>query len=404
MKVSVNYGNQRIEVEAESFHIASPNNVKKREGSEVLNESLDHPVDSEPLSSFIESEFLLVVNDANRPTQTSRALDVLLKRISHTNFEIAVATGSHTPPKEEELTYIFGHHYPALKDKIYIHSAKDSPHTYYGTTSQGVTVFFDKILTKFEKIVVIGSVEPHYFAGFTGGRKAFLPGLAAYDTIEQNHRFALEEEAKCLTLKGNPVHECMEEAAELIDNEVFCINMVLDTHHNVHACSSGNIFKSFYEAKEWSEHVYCVPTLPSDIVLAVAPYPMDCNLYQSQKALENGKLALNDEGILILVSQCRDGIGPDKFHNLLTQCKTPTEVLQILKKEYKLGYQKAGKIAELATKASIWAVTTLEPVLLQNIFMKPYASIQKAVDDAVQLKSGEILVLPEASNVVPLCE
>jgi nickel-dependent lactate racemase len=131
---------------------------------------------------------------------------------------------------------------------------------------------------------------------------------------------------------------------------------------------------------------------------------MDVNLYQSQKAIENGKLALNDEGILILVSQCRDGIGPDKFHNLLTRCKTPPEVLQTLKKEYKLGYQKAGKIAELATRASIWAVTTLEPVLLQNIFMKPYASIQKAVDDAVQLKSGGILVLPEASNVVPFCE
>jgi nickel-dependent lactate racemase len=214
----------------------------------------------------------------------------------------------------------------------------------------------------------------------------------------------LEEEAKCLKLKGNPVHECMEEAVEFIDNEVFCINMVLDTHRNVHACSSGNIFKSFYEAKKWSEHVYCVPTPPCDIVLAVAPHPMDVNLYQSQKAIESGKLALNDEGILILVSQCRDGIGPDKFHNLLTKCKTPTEVLQTLKKEYKLGYQKAGKIAELATKASIWAVTTLEPVLLQNIFMKPYASLQKAVDDAVELKSGGILVLPEAGNVVPFCE
>jgi nickel-dependent lactate racemase len=166
MKVSVNYGTQCIEVEAENFHIASPNNVKKQKESKVLNESLDHPVDSEPLSSFIEGEFLLVVNDANRPTQTPRVLDALLKRICHTNFEIAVATGSHTPPTDEELNYILGHHYPALKDKIYIHSAKHSPHTYYGTTSQGVKIFFDKVLTRFEKVVVIGSVEPHYFAGF----------------------------------------------------------------------------------------------------------------------------------------------------------------------------------------------------------------------------------------------
>jgi nickel-dependent lactate racemase len=403
MKTKINYGKEYIGVEAENIRVASPNDVEERDEKAVLNNALDHPVDSEPLSSFVEDEFLLVVNDAQRPTPTSKVLDVLLERVTDT-FQVEVATGSHAPPTKEELTYIFGHHYEELKHRIHIHKAKDTPHTYYGTTTQGVEVYFDALLKKFKNVVVIGSVEPHYFAGLTGGRKSFLPGLAAYQTIEQNHKFALEKEAKNLALKGNPVHDCMEEAARMIENNVFCINTVLDKNRRIYACNSGDIFKSFYEAAQWSEEVYCVSAPKRDIVLAAAPYPMDISLYQAQKAIENGKLALNDGGILILVAQCWGGIGPDTFYQLLKECKTPADALETLKKEYKLGYHKAGKIAELTCRADIWAVTDLEPGIIRDVFMNPYVSVQKAVDDAVALKGGEVLVLPEASITVPMCE
>jgi len=404
MKFEITYGKQNIEVEAKDFHIASPNEVEERDEAEVLKKSLDHPLDSEPLSFFIEDEFLLIVNDAQRPTPTSRVLDVLLERVSHSNCTVAVATGSHAPPTKEELTYIFGDHLPKLKDKIHIHKAKDTPHTYYGTTSQGVDVYLDDILGEPTKVVVIGSVEPHYFAGFTGGRKAFLPGLAAYKTIEQNHKFALEKESKNLALKGNPVHDSMEEAARMVKNDIFCINMTLDKNRHIYTCNSGDLFTTFYETVKSSKKVYCVPTRTYDIVLAAAPYPMDTTLYQAQKAIESGKLALNDGGILILVAQCWNGIGPDMFYQLLKSCKTPDDAFKILKKEYKLGYHKAGKIAELTSRAHIWAVTDLDPDILRNVFMNPYASVQKAVDDATALKGGEILVLPEASMTVPVCK
>ncbi len=403
MKFTITYGKQPIEVEAEAFHIASPNDVEERDESEVLTESLDNPLDSESLSSFITDEFLLVVNDAQRPTPTPKVLDELLKRVSHDNFKVAVATGSHAPPTADELIYIFGDHYSSLKEKIHIHKAKESPHTYYGTTSQGIKVYLDTILTTVEKVVVIGSVEPHYFAGFTGGRKAFLPGLAAYTTIEQNHRFALEKESKNLALKGNPVHDSMEEAARMIKNDVFCINMTLDKNRRIHTCNSGDLFTSFYETVKSSKKVYCVPTAKHDIVLAVAPYPMDVTLYQAQKAIESGKLALNDGGILILVAQCWNGIGPDMFYQLLKSCKTPGEALQTLKSGYKLGYHKAAKIAELTTRADIWAVTDLDATVIEDVFMNPFPSVQKAADEAVALKGGEILVLPEASMTVPVC-
>jgi nickel-dependent lactate racemase len=402
MKATVNYGKTPVEIEAENLVVSSPQEVEKRNEIEVLTESLDNPVDSDPFSSFIEDEFLLVVNDAQRPTPTSKVLDVLLPYAIPT--EIVVATGSHAPPDKEGLTYIFGDHLSRLTNKIYIHNATENPHTYYGTTSQGVKIYFDEILKKYQKVVVIGSVEPHYFAGLTGGRKSFLPGLSAYETIEQNHEFALSKKAKNLALKGNPVHECMVEAAHMIKNDVFFINLVLDKDRSIYACSSGNMFKSFDKAAEWSQEVYCVPTDMYDIVLAAASYPLDVNLYQAQKAIENGKLALNDGGILILVAQCRDGIGPDKFYQLLKQSKTPDDALEILKKGYKLGYHKAAKIAELAKRAEIWAVTDLEFDKLKNAYMKPYTSIQKAIDDAIKIKGANILVLPEASMTVPVSE
>ncbi|MBU6998983.1 MAG: nickel-dependent lactate racemase [Theionarchaea archaeon] len=403
MRVRVNYGKGFKEIEADSVVIASPNSVEERNQTTVLRESLDYPVNSNPLSFFTDDKFLLVVNDAQRPTPTPAVLDSLLERIPHDEFEVEVATGSHPPPTEEELVYIFGRHLSDLRDRIHIHKALDHPHTYYGTTSQGTEVYFDEILTRFDNVVTITSVEPHYFAGFTGGRKSFLPGLASYRTIEQNHAFAMKKEARNLALKGNPVHEGMEEAVNLLKNNIFSINTVLDKNRRIYACSSGNIFGSFYQAAQWAENVYCVPTGKYNIVLAAASYPLDGNLYQAQKAIENGKLALNDEGILILVAQCRDGIGPDKFYNLLKESETPGETLDVLTREYKLGYHKAGKIAELATRAHIWAVTDLEDDIIRNAFMTPYHSVQEAVDDAVRQVGGEILFLPEASTTVPLC-
>ncbi|MBU7014498.1 MAG: nickel-dependent lactate racemase [Theionarchaea archaeon] len=403
MKVRVNYGKGFKEVEAEKAVIASPNDVEERNQAAVLKESLDNPIDSNPLPFFIENEFLLVVNDAQRPTPTPIILDSLLERVEHKRFEVAVATGSHSPPTEEELVYIFGRHLSGLRDRIYVHKALDHPHTYYGTTSQGTEVYFDEILTRYDNVVAITSVEPHYFAGFTGGRKSLLPGLAAFETIEHNHQFAMRKEARNLALRGNPVHEGMEEAVNLVKANICSVNTILDKNRRIYACSSGNIISSFYQAVRWAEDVYCVPTRKYDIVLAAASYPLDGNLYQAQKAIENGKLALNDGGILILVAQCKDGIGPDKFYNLLKESKTPWETLDVLTREYKLGYHKAGKIAELATRAHIWAVTDLEDEILRNAFMTPYHSIQEAVDDAVREVGGDILFLPEASTTVPLC-
>ncbi|MFA5558548.1 MAG: hypothetical protein WDA59_03690 [Methanofastidiosum sp.] len=142
----------------------------------------------------------------------------------------------------------------------------------------------------------------------------------------------------------------------------------------------------------------------ADIIISVAPYPMDVSLYQSQKALENTKLALKDGGIIILVSSCRDGIGDKTFYDLLKDNDTPDEVIKATEKNYVLGYHKAAKIAELVTRGEIWAITDLEGKVLEEIFIVPYNSLQGSINKALDQKDkdAKVLVFLDGSSTVPL--
>jgi nickel-dependent lactate racemase len=133
---------------------------------------------------------------------------------------------------------------------------------------------------------------------------------------------------------------------------------------------------------------------------------MDIDLYQSQKAIDNGKLALKEGGILILVSKCRTGVGPDTFVKLMSSADTPQGTLDFIAKEYKVGYHKAAKLAEIALWADMWAVTDLDDEILTNIFIKPYHDLQRALNDAITQKGQDatILFMLNGAITVPLFE
>jgi nickel-dependent lactate racemase len=206
-------------------------------------------------------------------------------------------------------------------------------------------------------------------------------------------------------LNGNPVHEDMVDALKTIEGkEIFSIQTVLDGKKRIYHCTSGHIHDSFLTAIEKAHEVYCVDIKERmDIVVGVAGYPSDVDLYQSQKALDNGKLALKKGGILILVSECRSGIGEEAYFNLLASSKTPQETLQKIEQGYKLGYHKAAKMAEIATWAEIWGVTGLADNDMKQAFIKPFHEIQEALDRAIEKKGekAKIIFLMDASLTVP---
>jgi nickel-dependent lactate racemase len=412
MEIQIPYGNVHIPIQVPDENVLGifqPNLVQRKDEYDTVLHALEHPINSPSLSDFLADarNVLIIVNDATRPTPTIKVLETISDHIQQAEVSFIVATGNHRGPTEDEFPFIFGPFYETYKDRIHVHAAiKDEDMVYLGTSKRGTEAYINRLGVESDKLIIIGSVEPHYFAGYTGGRKSFIPGIAAYHTIEQNHKYALRPQARLLKLSGNPVHEDMIDVLNIIkDKEIFSIQTVLDRERRVYAAAAGDIHTSFEAVISKADEVYTVD-IPgkADIVVSVAPFPMDIDLYQSQKALETGKLALNQDGILIMVSQCRDGIGDETFMELLTSTKNAHEVLERIQTGYVLGYHKAAKLAEISLWAEMWAKTDLPPDILQSVYMKPVDDLQAALDAAL-IKKGDgakILFLLDGSITVPI--
>jgi nickel-dependent lactate racemase len=410
MKIDVPYGKETVPLEVpDGVEIVYPNEVDARDEGKVLAEALANPINSKAFADFISDarDVLFIVNDATRPTPTARVLELIADDHAGVNASYIVATGAHRACTEDELREIFGALYDDIKGRVIIHDADvDEDMVHIGTSTNGTEMYVNRAGVEAHKIVIIGSVEPHYFAGYTGGRKAFLPGIASRKTITQNHKYALRPEAKALALEGNPVHEDMIDALRTIaDKEIFSIMTVLDGEHRIYAATAGHINDSFYAAIDAANEIFCVPVSgEADVVVSVAPYPMDIDLYQSQKALDNAKLALAPGGVLLLVSKCRMGLGDDAFLKLLSTCDSPEDTMAKLDQDYVLGWHKAGKMAEIAVKGEMWGVTDLDDETLKKAFIKPYQNLQQAFDDALAQKgeAARVLILMNGSMSIPM--
>jgi nickel-dependent lactate racemase len=411
MKLQVPYGKDgKLEAEIDEkcvLGVIEPNEVKIGDETEVIRQALANPVGSPSLKEFLKDarDVLFIVNDPTRPTPTARILDMIQGDIAGHKVSFIIATGIHRAPTEEEYIQIFSEkYYRKYKDCIHSHDAKHDEMVFLGTSKNGTEMRVNRRGVDAHKIVIISSVEPHYFAGYTGGRKSFLPGIASFETIEQNHKLALKPEACALKLKGNPVHEDMIDALSTVKKEIFTISTVLDKNHRIYAATAGDIYKSMELAVSKAEEVF-VAKIPqkADIVVSVVKFPSDIDLYQAQKGIDNAKYALKEGGILLLVAKCRMGIGEESFVRLLSSASSPKDALHRIEQKFVVGYHKAAKMAEVGLWAQTWAVTDLEPQLLEKIFIRPFSSLQAALDEARKEKGkdAKVLVLLDGSLTIP---
>jgi len=410
MHLEFPYGDRILPVDVDDNRVVavlSPNRVPSGGEAELISGAILHPVASKSFEAFLlgAEDVLFVVNDATRPSPLERILDTVSPALKNKRVRFLVATGTHPPPDERDLRRLFGRHLESHRELIAIHDAKnESDMEFVGTTRFGTAVGLNRRIMDAQKCIVIGTVEPHYFAGFTGGRKSFLPGCAAYATVESNHRFALDPGSMTCALEGNPVHEDMQAAAEMLgDKSVFSIQTVLDGYNRIVAAFAGDLDSTFRMAVGESRKVYCVPVPASaEIVVGSVSPPLDADLYQAHKALENAKPAVKKGGIFILAAACPHGPGNDAFVRVLSSEKRPEDVLGKVQKEYKLGYHKSARIAEFVLHSQCWAVTGLDPAIPRSMFMRPFAGLQAAVDAAVAQKpDGKILFIRSAGTVVP---
>ena len=412
MLLPIPYGkDETIELNIEGHRICEivePNKVPIGDEGETIRAAIENPINSKNLHDFLagSKECLIIVNDATRPTPTARILEMIYDDIRDFNITFIIATGVHRAPTEEEYVQIFGKYYETFRDRIFTHDArKDEDMIFLGTSRNGTEMHINKRGVEADRIAIISSVEPHYFAGYTGGRKSFLPGITSYKTIEQNHKLALSPGARSLALEGNPVHEDMVDALKNVKKEIFSIMTVLDKDQKIYAATSGDVHDSFIAAAKKADEVFAVRVKEkADILVSVVKYPMDIDLYQLQKGIENAKYALKENGILIVVSKCRLGIGESNYLTMIRPDDTPESIVKKMKDDYTLGYHKVVKMAEISLWAKVWAVTDLDADVLKKIFIEPYKSIQEAVDNAIKIKgkNSNVLFLLDSSVIVPV--
>ena len=365
----------------------SPRNRVASEGDMISN-ALSNPLSANGLSTFLADlkKVIILVNDGSRATPTSLVLKEILPDLEAKECKFIVATGTHRNPTDTEISRIFGQFADQLRESIIFHDCHKEL-DFYGRTSFGNDIYFSKYLAWADAVIVIGSVEPHYFAGYSGGRKSLLPGIAGYDTIERNHKHALSNESEILKLKGNPIHEDMMEALDLIDKPIFSIQMVLDLQNKVYSCVAGNIKKGLEVSTKHVDALYkIVAKKKYDIVIAIVDPPLDKNLYQAHKGVENCKNILKKGGTFILVAQCNEGIGNDNFYNLLAQCESPSDVFARIEAGYVLVYHKAAKLSQLMIENQLILVSNLEEKVVSDIFIQPFRSLRSALEMTLNKK------------------
>jgi nickel-dependent lactate racemase len=420
MRIDVPWGAVTTPVEIEERRVAGvlgANVERAADPGAVLRAAVTAPgTEFAEFLAAVRSPLLVVVNDGTRPTPSADVLSELRPALEEwlrapgNELSFVVATGTHQVASPRELDHIFGADLAKEHaDRIFSHDAKDRESLVrLGRTKRGTEVWANRLLAEARGVLLINSVEPHYFAGYTGGRKSLFPGLAGYETVRANHKLSMEVGSEYLVLEGNPVHDDLEEAMALgvAGRQIYSIQLVLDKDHRIGFASAGPLEKTFREAVAVADKQFVLELgRRYDVVVAVAPHPMDCNFYQTNKAIQSGALAVTDGGVLIVVSECPYGLGENQtLFDMLAAADSPSRALKRANRgEYELGAQQAARVASILERAEIWVVSSLRDEDVRAMFMMPLADVQSAVDAALAKKGEEAqaLFLMEASITVP---
>jgi lactate racemase len=380
-----------------------------------IGAAFDSPIASPPLDEIISSDdsVLLVVSDATRATASARIVNLLVRRLVQTgvspgNIAVIFATGIHRRVSEEEKRELLT---PFIVQRIRTldHDAYDEAKLYsVGTTSNGGPAEVSTALREFSHVVLIGGINFHYFAGFTGGRKSVCPGLASARTIEATHMLAFDFERGGRKagvgpglLDGNAVHEECERIAELVAPS-FAINTIVDEANRAVGVFCGDWRQAHRAACEHylKRHSFAIGKKRDIVIASCGGFPHDINMIQAHKALDMAAHACKEGGTIILLAECRDGLGRSDFLKWFDAADS-----RALENKLRNGYEVNGQTAwSLMTKAEryrICLISELRDEQVEKMRMLPVRSLEQALDSAGR---GNGFIMPRGAAVLPRLE
>lgn len=331
MDIKLDYGRADLNVKIddkrlldiiENKPVKTLDNIKDR-----LLDGFKKPIGSLPLKELIQGKknICIVISDNTRAVPTGTILDALLPEIESYGIRkesvtILVATGLHRSNTKEELIKMVGR---AVVEnyRIINHNARDrSSCDYVGKTGRGIPVILDRVYTESDFSILTGLIEPHFMAGFSGGRKAICPGISYMDMFKHFHGPAILESPKAATaiLEGNPFHDESIEIAKMVGVD-FIVNVTINKNKQITGIFCGDLEKAHYMGADFCRRnsIFKIDKQADIVLTSAGGYPLDCNLYQSVKGMVGAIPAVKDGGMIIIAAKCIEEIGSQEFTELL---------------------------------------------------------------------------------------
>ncbi|MBI5359494.1 MAG: nickel-dependent lactate racemase [Planctomycetes bacterium] len=420
MLLSILYGKDRLKLDTGAIMPALITPPGKKHGkfnaSNEFRKALARPDGTKPLKKIVKQSdtVAIVVPDKTRPNAFKPLLPILLAELHKTgikkdNITFIIATGTHSGHTQAEKTALLGN-IPCKQYKIIDHDCHDEKNMRYaGATARGTEVYYNRHVFNADKVITIGIAGYHYYAGYNGGRKTIMPGVAGYNSIQQNHSLVFNPPDKggknplaiSGMLKGNPVHEDMLESAKLLGVD-FSINLILDTDKNIAGIFAGDMEKSHLRACKELDRLYHakIKGLADCVIVSAGGYPRDINYVQAHKSIETASKALKPGGTMLVFAECVDGFGSERIKQWF-KAGSPAVIEKRLRRKFEVPGNTVLSSLAKSDKFNIYLYSGMSKEDVGLMGLKPLTDIGQAEDIINAFSNKKIYAIPDGNSVMP---
>lgn len=418
MKIQFPYGKTHLEYEFEKVNVLTSSIESYDPGlseQALVDAAMAAPEGGITLRELAKGKekIVLIASDHTRPVPSKVIIPPMLKEIRQGNpnadITILISTGCHRETSREELIAKFGEQIVAT-EKIVVHDCDDTENLVnIGTLPSGGQCLINRLAVEADLLVSEGFIEPHFFAGFSGGRKSVLPGVAARETVLANHcsEFIAHPCARTGILEGNPIHEDMLWAAKQAKLR-YIVNVVLNGEKEVIYAVAGDLEKAHKKGTDFLFSLCGAKTEPADIVLSTnGGYPLDQNVYQAVKGMTAAEAAVKEGGVIIMMAASNDGVGGDHFYHQLAYERDLGKTMDLFlsrgRNETVPDQWQTQIFIRVLQKAKVIFVSQVEDETVRALHMIPASSLEDAMDQAKKLIGKEnpaITAIPDGVAVM----
>lgn len=415
------YGKETLKAGIEEEHLAGVlvsglhDYKAPMDGSRLVQEALEHPMGTPRLCDMAigRKKIVIISSDHTRPVPSRIIMPLLLKEIRRGNpdaqITIVISTGLHRETTREELEAKFGQEIME-QETIVVHDCDDQENlVYLGKLPSGGNMYINRLAVEADLLVAEGFIEPHFFAGFSGGRKSVLPGVASRETVMYNHNsaFIADDHARTGVIEGNPIHNDMLYAARAARLD-FIVNVVIDAAHDPIFAVAGDCDLAHRAGREFLASRCQVDAVLADIVISTnGGYPLDQNIYQSVKGMTAAEATVKEGGVIIMLSQAADGHGGRYFHETFRDEKDLNRMMKTFldrkPQETIIDQWQSQIFARVLLKARVVFVSSCEDRLVEELHMIPAHSMEEALEKAKEIVNREdykVTVIPDGVSVI----